>query len=84
MSEPRVIAIVGSTASGKSELAHRLARDYGDVEILCVDSMTVYRGMDIGTAKPTPSQRREVPYHLLDLVGSIFAAAVGSSCVTRS
>ena len=70
MSEPRVIAIVGSTASGKSELAHRLARDYGDVEILCVDSMTVYRGMDIGTAKPTPSQRREVPYHLLDLVGS--------------
>ena len=70
MSEPRVIAIVGSTASGKSDLAHHLARHYGDVEILCVDSMTVYRGMDIGTAKPTRAQRDEVPYHLLDLVAS--------------
>ena len=70
MSEPRVLAIVGSTASGKSELAHRMARHYGDVEILCVDSMTVYRGMDIGTAKPTRAQRDEVPYHLLDLVAS--------------
>ena len=70
MSEPRVLAIVGSTASGKSELAHRIACHYGDVEILCVDSMTVYRGMDIGTAKPTRQQRDEVPYHLLDLVTS--------------
>lgn len=70
MSEHRVIAIVGSTASGKSELAHQVALRYGDVEILCVDSMTVYRGMDIGTAKPTVDQRREVSYHLLDLVAS--------------
>lgn len=70
MSENSVLAIVGSTASGKSELAHRIALHYGDVEILCVDSMTVYRGMDLGTAKPTPAQRREVTYHLLDLVAS--------------
>ena len=70
MSDTPVLAIVGSTASGKSELAHRVALHYGDVEILCVDSMTVYRGMDIGTAKPTSEQRREVTYHLLDLVAS--------------
>ena len=64
----RALAIVGTTASGKSDLAHRVARHRGDCEILCVDSMTVYRGMDIGTAKPTPAERAEVPYHLLDVV----------------
>lgn len=64
----RVIALVGSTASGKSSVAHSLALQRGDVEILSVDSMTVYRGMDIGTAKPTKVEQREVRYHLLDLV----------------
>jgi tRNA dimethylallyltransferase len=59
---------VGATASGKSELAHHVALSYDNVEILCVDSMTVYRGMDIGTAKPSPRERAEVRYHLLDLV----------------
>lgn len=62
------VALVGATASGKSALAHELALANGDVEILSVDSMCVYRGMDIGTAKATPSERREVNYHLLDLV----------------
>jgi len=64
---PRVVAVVGTTASGKSALAHRVARDLGDVAIGTVDSMTVYRGMDIGTAKATPAERAEVPYYLLDL-----------------
>ncbi len=62
------VALVGATASGKSALAHELALANGDVEILSVDSMCVYRGMDIGTAKATLSERREVNYHLLDLV----------------
>lgn len=62
------VAIVGTTASGKSELALAVARRRGDVEIVCVDSMTVYRGMDIGTAKPSPAARAAVPHHLLDLV----------------
>jgi tRNA dimethylallyltransferase len=62
------LALVGSTAAGKSAVAHAFARDRGDVEIIAVDSMTVYRGMDVGTAKPTPAERAEVPYHLLDLV----------------
>jgi tRNA dimethylallyltransferase len=63
-----MIAIVGATASGKSTLAIEVARELGDVEIVTVDSMQVYRGLDIGTAKPTPAERAEVPHHLLDLV----------------
>lgn len=57
----------GPTASGKSALGVRLARELG-AEIVSVDSMAVYRGLDVGTAKPTPEQRREVPHHLLDVV----------------
>ena len=60
-------AITGPTASGKSALALRLAREMG-WEILCMDSMQVYRRMDIGTAKPTAEERRLVPHHLLDLL----------------
>jgi tRNA dimethylallyltransferase len=63
------VALVGPTASGKSALAHSLAFEQHDqVEILCVDAMTVYRGMDLATAKPTRIERTEVSYHLLDLV----------------
>lgn len=62
------VALVGPTASGKSALAHDVALELGDVEVLCVDAMTVYRGMDIGSAKPTRAQRAQVSYHLLDLV----------------
>ena len=58
---------MGPTASGKSALAMELARRLGDVEIVSVDSMQVYRGMDIGTAKPSPADRAELPHHLLDL-----------------
>lgn len=63
------VALVGATASGKSALAHEIAVASGaDIEILAVDAMTVYRGMDLGTAKPTASEREEATYRLLDLV----------------
>jgi tRNA dimethylallyltransferase len=61
-----LLAIIGPTASGKSDLALGLAHETGG-EILSVDSMQVYRGMDIGTAKPTPSQIAMVKHHLIDI-----------------
>jgi tRNA dimethylallyltransferase len=61
-----VIAVVGPTAAGKSELALGLARAAGG-EIVNADSMQLYAGMDIGTAKLAPAQRRGVPHHLLDI-----------------
>ena len=69
MTRGPAVAVVGATASGKSALAHAVAlQQPGVVEILSVDAMGVYRGMDLATAKPTPTQRAEVRYHLLDLV----------------
>jgi len=65
---PMTVAIVGSTASGKSAVAMAVARELPDVEVVSVDSMQVYRGMDIGTATPSPSERREVRHHCVDLV----------------
>jgi tRNA dimethylallyltransferase len=64
----RVAAVVGPTASGKSAVAMAAAEQLGDVELVSIDSMQVYRGMDIGTAKPTAGERARVPHHLLDLV----------------
>ncbi len=64
---PRHVALVGATASGKSTLALALARRDPAFELVSVDSMQVYRGMDIGTAKPSPEERAEVPHHLLDV-----------------
>ncbi|MGH8988433.1 MAG: tRNA (adenosine(37)-N6)-dimethylallyltransferase MiaA [Acidimicrobiales bacterium] len=63
-----VVALVGVTASGKSSLAMAVALRLADVELVCVDSMTVYRGMDIATAKPSCTERGAVRHHLLDLV----------------
>lgn len=60
-------ALVGTTASGKSAAALEIARRCPDVELVSVDSMQVYRGMDIGTDKPTAAERAEVPHHLIDL-----------------
>ena len=62
-----LLILAGPTAVGKSELALSLARRLGG-EIISADSMQVYRGMDIGTAKPTPAERALVPHHLIDLV----------------
>lgn len=64
----RHVALVGPTASGKSAIALEVARRRDDVEIVTVDSMQVYRGMDVGTAKPTAAEQALVPHHLLDLV----------------
>jgi tRNA dimethylallyltransferase len=63
----RLIAVVGPTGAGKSALALRLARARGG-EIVSCDSLQVYRGLDIGSAKPTPEERALVPHHLLDVV----------------
>ncbi|CAN5730848.1 tRNA (adenosine(37)-N6)-dimethylallyltransferase MiaA [soil metagenome] len=64
---PRHLALVGTTASGKSALALDVARCHRDIELVSVDSMGVYRGMDIGTAKPTAAEQAEVSHHLIDL-----------------
>jgi tRNA dimethylallyltransferase len=64
--EPRVLALAGPTASGKTAAAVALAQAL-DAEIVSVDSALVYRGMDIGTAKPTMEERGGVPHHLIDI-----------------
>ena len=61
-----MLAIVGPTASGKTDMAIEIALKLG-AEIISVDSMQVYRGMDIGTAKPTLIERRGVPHHMIDV-----------------
>ena len=66
MSAPPVVAVVGPTATGKTALAVALARHFGG-EVVNADSMQLYRGMDIGTAKPDLAERGGVPHHLLDL-----------------
>ncbi|MDQ6910300.1 MAG: tRNA (adenosine(37)-N6)-dimethylallyltransferase MiaA, partial [Actinomycetota bacterium] len=58
--EVRHLALVGTTASGKSALALELARRLGDIEIVSVDSMQVYRGMDVGTAKPSAVEQAQI------------------------
>ncbi len=62
----KVIVIAGPTASGKTALAIELARSLGG-EIVSADSMQIYRGMDIGTAKATPEERALAPHHMLDV-----------------
>lgn len=64
---PRLVVITGPTATGKTGVAIELARMVGG-EVVSADSMMVYRGMDIGTAKPTAAEMRGVPHHLIDLV----------------
>ena len=67
MSEaPPVIVVTGPTASGKTTLGIQLALRIGG-EIICADSMQVFRFMDIGTAKPSPEQLAQVPHHLIDI-----------------
>ncbi|MET8576193.1 tRNA (adenosine(37)-N6)-dimethylallyltransferase MiaA [Streptomyces sp. NPDC005012] len=72
---PRVIAVVGPTAAGKSDLGVLLAQRLGG-EVINADSMQLYRGMDIGTAKLTVEERGGVPHHLLDIWDVTVAASV--------
>ena len=65
---PPILVILGPTASGKTDVALAVARAAG-AEIVSVDSMQVYRGMDVGTAKASPAERAEVRHHLVDVVG---------------
>ena len=60
-------AVVGPTASGKTALSLALGRRLG-CEIVCCDSMQIYRGMDIGTAKPDAAERAVLPHHMLDII----------------
>src|SRR5581483_5633494 len=73
---PTAILLMGPTASGKSALAMRLAEKL-PVEIVSVDSAQVYRGMDVGTAKPGAAERARVPHHLIDIIDptEVYSAA---------
>ena len=64
---PKAVAIVGPTASGKTAFSLSLAEQLGG-EIVGCDSMQIYRGMDIGTAKPTPEERARAPHHMIDFL----------------
>ncbi|MFF2082286.1 tRNA (adenosine(37)-N6)-dimethylallyltransferase MiaA [Nocardia sp. NPDC058176] len=77
MSSRRPIAVVGPTATGKSDLALDLAERL-DGEIVNIDAMQLYRGMDVGTAKLPPEQRRGIPHHLLDVLDVTETATVAA------
>ena len=72
----RLIAVAGPTASGKTDLAIKLAKKY-DGEIISADSMQIYKGMDIATAKPSEEEKQGIPHHLMDFVdsGDVFSVA---------
>lgn len=67
LNAPLTAILTGPTASGKSDLAHTFAREHGGIDIINGDSVCVYKGMDIGSAKPTRDEQAEVHYHLLDV-----------------
>ena len=75
MSSPVVVAIMGPTASGKTAAALHIAGNIPS-EIISVDSALIYRGMDIGTAKPTRAEREAVPHHLIDILDPISSYSV--------
>lgn len=74
--KPKVIAVVGPTASGKTKLAIELAHKY-DGEVVSADSRLVYKGFDIASAKPTMEEREGVPHHLIDIVEPEFDYSAG-------
>lgn len=80
-----LICVVGQTASGKSALALRIAKEWNG-EIICADSWTIRRDVNIGTAKPSAKDRRLIPHHLLDIVGpnEDFNAALFKSLALRA
>ena len=63
-----MLCILGPTASGKSALAMQLAGHDPRIELISMDSAQIYRGMDVGSAKPSSSERAQVRHHLLDLL----------------
>lgn len=65
---PRIPVILGPTAAGKTDLSLRLAERFPRIEIVSADSRQIYTGMDIGTAKPAPHERGDVPHHFIDIV----------------
>ncbi|WP_322402878.1 tRNA (adenosine(37)-N6)-dimethylallyltransferase MiaA [Massilia luteola] len=73
--KPLAVAIMGPTASGKTAAALAIARER-PVEIISVDSALVYRGMDIGTAKPSPAELASAPHHLIDIIDPLDAYSV--------
>ena len=77
--KPLAVAIMGPTASGKTAAALAIARDVPS-EIISVDSALVYRGMDIGTAKPTAEELASVPHHLIDIIDSAESYSVAQFC----
>ena len=74
--KPELIVICGPTASGKTELAIALAKRL-ETEIVSADSMNIYRGLDIGTAKPTQAEQREVRHHMIDILPPTADFSVG-------
>lgn len=86
MTTASTLVILGPTASGKSDVAMALAAAHDDAEIVAVDAMQVYRGMDIGTAKPSHADRARVPHRCLDLVdaGDEFALADYADAARRA
>ncbi len=76
---PPAILLMGPTASGKTQIAVELAQRL-DCEIISVDSAMVYRGMDIGTAKPTIAERGGIPHHLIDIIDPAEASSTGQFC----
>ena len=83
MDFPKAFAVLGPTAGGKTGLALRLAQHF-PLEIISLDSALVYRGMDIGTAKPTAEELASVPHHLIDIISplqSYSAAEFAADCL---
>lgn len=76
LSKPKVIAIVGATASGKTAYSIELAKQL-DAEIISADSRLVYRGFDIGTAKPSIEEQDGIPHHMIDIVDPEFEYSAG-------
>ena len=80
------LVIVGTTASGKSSLAIELARRRQNIEIISIDSMAIYRGMDIGTATPTVQEQEEIRHHVINIVdpSDEFALPLFQSAVEKA
>ncbi len=86
MTAPRIVAIVGATATGKTDVAEAVAEALGG-EVVCADSRQVYRELEIGTGKPAPEQRVARPHHLFEALrlgqrasAGWYAAAAGAAC----